>query len=101
MPAAAVVRSDGFPHLMVCAVTRNIRAFKKAPAPPFEAEERPDQQSVIRHGGGMLLNDPAHVRGIEKLVDPCIVAAQQAADVIDAFTGEPARVRRRKSLLPP
>src|SRR5579884_953617 len=72
-----------------------------APEPPFEAEQRPDQQTVVACCPGVLAQRLLHVGGVDDIVNARVSAAQQISDVLQTFTAEPARIRSTEALLDP
>src|SRR5579884_2104109 len=75
------------------------KGLEKRPAPPLEAEQRPDEQAPVNAARGVLVEDPAHVCRVEELVDPGLRVAQEPVQILDALAAEPARVGGAEALL--
>src|SRR5436309_8777381 len=74
-------------------------AVDKQPVPPLEAEQGPDQQSMIHPAGDVLVKRSAHVRRLEPAAIECPCIEQDLLDVRHRRALIPRAVRRAEALL--
>src|SRR5437867_11587989 len=78
-------------------VAGNIRhclSVKKAPAPPFEAQQRPNQQPVIYASGTVLIEHTLDIFRRKKVVEPGLGTSKKPVDIVDTLAPKPTRIGR-------
>src|SRR3954447_3545237 len=74
-------------------------SVEKILAPSLQIQQRPDEEATVLAPFEVVVDERANRALIHKVIDPGGAVIELAANIIDAFALEPARVRRRKPLL--
>src|SRR5947199_6471384 len=74
-------------------------SVEKILAPGLQVEQRPDQEAAVLAAFEVIVDKRSNRARIHEVIDPGRAVIELAANIIDAFALEPARVRRRKPLL--